>query len=52
MYVIPIGEVDVVIKIQWLRTLGIVSTNYSESFIRFELEEIQYELKSLKSTPS
>jgi hypothetical protein len=52
MYGIPIGGVDVVIWIQWLRTLGTISTNYSELFMRFELEGIQYDLKGLKYRPS
>jgi hypothetical protein len=51
-YAIPIGGVDVVLGIQWLRTLGIFSTNYNELFMRFELEGIQYELKGLKYTSS
>ena len=52
MYAFPIGGVDVVMGIQWLRTLGTVSTNYKQLFMRFELEGIQYQLKGLKSTPS
>jgi hypothetical protein len=52
MYAIPIGGVDVVLGIQWLRTLGTISTNYNELFMRFELEGIQYELKGLKYGPS
>ena len=52
MYVIPIGGVDVVLWIQWLRTLVTISTNYNELFMRFELEGIQYELKGLKFGPS
>ena len=51
MYVIPIGGVDVVLGIQWLRTLGTIYTNYNELFMRFELERIQYELKGLKYIP-
>jgi hypothetical protein len=52
MYGIPIGGVYVVLGIQWLRTLGTISTNYKELFMRFELEGIQYELKGLKYAPS
>jgi hypothetical protein len=52
LYVIPIGGVDVVLGIQWLRSLGTISTNYNRLFMRFELEGIQYELKGLKSGPS
>lgn len=44
----PIGVVEVVLGIQWLRTLGIVSTNYNGVFMRFELDEIKYELKGFK----
>ena len=52
MYVIRIGGVDVVIGIQWLRTLGAIYINYNVWFMRFDLEGIQYELKELKYTPS
>ena len=51
MYSIPIGGVYVFLGIQWLRTLGTISTNYNELFMKFELEGIQYELKGLKSGP-
>lgn len=30
MYSIPFGGVDFVMQIQWLRTLGTISTNYKE----------------------
>jgi len=52
MYIIPIGGVYVVLGIQWLRTLGTISTNYRELVMIFELEGIQYELKGLKYGPS
>ena len=52
MYIIPIGGVYVVLWIQWLRTLGTISTNYRELVMIFELEGIQYELKGLKYGPS
>lgn len=45
---IPITEVYVVLGIQWLRILGIISTNYNELFMTFELKGIQYKLKGLK----
>jgi hypothetical protein len=48
MYVIPIGGVDIVMGIQWLRTLGTMSTNYKDLFMRFELAGIKYELKGLR----
>jgi hypothetical protein len=41
MYAIPIGGLYVFLGIKCLRTLGIVSTNYNELFMRFELEGIQ-----------
>ena len=43
MYVIPIGGVYGVLRIQWLSTLGTISTNYKELFMIFELEWNQYE---------
>jgi hypothetical protein len=52
MYAIPIGGVDVVLGIQWLRTLGTVSTNYNDLFMRLKLEGIEYELNGLKPPPS
>jgi hypothetical protein len=52
MYAIPIGGVDVVLGIQWLRTLGTISTNYNDLFMRFKVEGIEYELNGLKSPPS
>ena len=35
IYVRPIGEVEVVIGIKWFRTLGTISTNYNELFMKF-----------------
>jgi hypothetical protein len=52
MYVIPIGGVDVVFGIEWLRKLGTISTNYNELFMILELEGSQHELKGLKIGPS
>jgi hypothetical protein len=40
MYSIPIGGVDVVLGIKWLKKLGTIPTNCNELFIRFELEGI------------
>jgi hypothetical protein len=51
MYSISIGGVDVVLGIQWLRTLGTNSTNYNKLFRIFELKGIQCELKELKYVP-
>jgi hypothetical protein len=51
IYFIPIGGVDI-LGIQWLRTLGTISTNSNKLFMRFELEGIQYELQGLKYGPS
>ena len=44
MYAIPIGVVDAVLGIQWLSTLGMVSTNYNKLFMRFEL--LEFNMKS------
>jgi hypothetical protein len=52
MYFIPIGGVYVVLGIQRLRTLGIISTNYNDSLMRFKFEGIRYEINGLKYTLS
>ena len=41
MYVIPIGGVDFVLGLQWFRTIGMVSMNYNELFMRIKQEGIQ-----------
>ena len=38
MYAIPMGGVDVVLGVQWLKLLGTFSMNLDELFIRFKVE--------------
>lgn len=52
MYATPIGGVDFSLGVRCLRTFSMVSTNYNELFVRFELEWIKYEFKELKPPSS
>ena len=43
-YTVPLGGVDVVLGVQWLRTLGTYSTNHIKQFIKFEWDGRKYKL--------
>ena len=43
-FAVPLGEVDVVLGIQWLQTLGTYSVNYQEHFIKFKWLGKRYKL--------
>ena len=38
MIVIPMGGVDVVLRVQWLQSLGMVAFNFQEHFMKFSFE--------------
>ena len=38
MISIPMGGVDVVLRIQWLQSLGTMSFNFQELFMKFSFE--------------
>jgi len=52
MYAIPIGGVDVVVGVQWLETLGNITMNLKQHFMRFKLDGIQYQLDGFVPPPS
>jgi len=52
MYAIPIGGVDVVLGVQWLETLGNITMNFKQHFMRFKLEGTQYQLNGFVPPPS
>lgn len=43
-YTVPLGGVNVVLGIQWLRTLGTYSTNHIKQFIKFKWDGRKYKL--------
>lgn len=51
MYAFPIGGVDVVLRAQWLRTLGTFAMNLEELFIKFKLEGKVYKLHGSTTPP-
>jgi hypothetical protein len=52
MIAIPMGGVDVVLGIQWLQSLGTMSFNFQELFMRFSLEGKEIELRGITGKPS
>jgi hypothetical protein len=51
MISIPMGGVDVVIGVEWLQSLGIVAFNFQELFMKFSLEEKEFELRGITWKP-
>ena len=52
MISIPMGGADVVLGIQWLQSLGKVSFNFQELFMKFSLEGKEIELRGITGKPS
>lgn len=50
-YMVPLGGVDVVLGVIWLRTLGTYSGNHIKQFIRFKWDGRKYQLFGFQ-TPS
>jgi hypothetical protein len=45
MVAIQMGDVDIVLGVQWLQSLGTMALNFQELFIRFSLEGKEIELR-------
>lgn len=52
MYVLPLGGCDIVLEIQWLRTLGTIQWNFVELWMTFKISEEEHTLKGLQVGPS
>jgi len=52
MYAISVGGVDMVLGVQWLKTLRNITMNLKEHFMRFKLNGIQYQLNKFVPPPS
>ena len=49
---IPIGDVDIVLGIEWLQSLGTIAFNFQEIFMKFSLEGNEIELRGITGKPS
>ena len=49
-FVAPIGGVNAILGIQWLKTLGTYATNHAEDFIEFKQKGISYKIHGIKET--
>ena len=47
MLSIPMGGVDVVLRVQWLQPLGTIAFNFQELFMKFSMEEKEVELRGI-----
>ena len=51
MLSIPMGGVDVVLGIQWLQSLGTITFNFEELFMKFYVEGKEVELRGIAGKP-
>ena len=51
-YTVPLGGVDVVLGIEWLRTLGTYSANHIKQFIKFKMDGRRYKLMGFHAPPT
>ena len=49
-FVAPIGGVDVILGIKWLKTLEAYATNHTEDFIKFKQKGIIYKIYGIMAT--
>jgi hypothetical protein len=47
MISIPMGRVDVVLRVQWLQTLGTMDFNFQELFMKFSLKGKEIYLRGI-----
>lgn len=48
MYVLPLGDYDVVLGVQWMMKLGPILLYFYELWMQFKVKEYRYTLKELK----
>ena len=51
MLSIPMGGADVVLRVQWLQSLGTIVFNFQELFMRFSTEGKEVELRGISGKP-
>jgi hypothetical protein len=51
MIAIPMGGADVLLGIQWLQSLGTISFNFQELFMKFFWEGKEFELRGIEGKP-
>ena len=49
-FVAPMGGVDAILGIQWLKTLGTYETNHAKDFMEFKQKGIKYKIYGIKAT--
>ena len=52
MISITMGGIDVVLGVQWLQSLGMMSFNFLELFMKFKLDGKDFELRCITGKPS
>ena len=48
---IPIGGADVVLRVQWLQSLGTITLNFQELLMKFSAEGKEVELRGIAGKP-